>query len=251
MLNFPVGVTSWYDSTTNKTHISGVLSTTSPELTVVDLYANTSVDASGFGEGRYYLGSAVPKEDGTFFLSIAGVLPASFVSAATVGVDKSTSEFSPVCGDRDRHDGIVDTDGDGLPDDWEIQGVDFNGDGIADLPLHQAPFNADFRRKDIFLEVDYMERPGRTLRPDALFEVMLNTAFQLAPVGPTGMSLHVDVDEPVPYVNGITFDERRRGPLNDFDDLKLGEPVAPTGTGNNDAHFGTRQERAAALAGQR
>lgn len=243
LLNFPVGVTAWLDPETKKTHISGVLSTTAPDLAVVDLYANTTVDSSGFGEGQYYLGSTTPKEDGTFFLVVDAVLPAPFISATAVDAGMSTSEFSPVYGDLGRKDGVVDSDGDGLPDEWEVKGLDFNGDGHADLPLHLAPYYAKPDHKDIFLEVDYMEDALKTLCPDAGFEWELETAFLLAPVDYTGIVLHVDVDESVPYVYGTTWDIRRSGPQNDFDDFKLGEPANPTGLGDNDAHFGTRKDR--------
>ena len=243
LLNFPVGVTAWLDPETKKTHISGVLSTNAPHLAVVDLYANTTVDSSGFGEGQYYLGSTTPKEDGTFFLVVDAALPAPFVSATAVDAGMSTSEFSPVYGDLGRKDGVVDSDGDGLPDEWEIKGLDFNGDGHADLPLHLAPYYAKPDHKDIFLEVDYMEDSLKTLCPDAGFEWELETAFLLAPVDYTGIVLHVDVDESVPYVYGTTWDIRRPGPQNDFDDFKLGEPANPTGLGDNDAHFGTFDDR--------
>jgi len=48
----------------------------------------------------------------------------------------------------------ADTDGDGLPDVWELYGADFDGDDIIDLPLHQM--GADPNKKDVFVEIDWM-----------------------------------------------------------------------------------------------
>jgi hypothetical protein len=49
-----------------------------------------------------------------------------------------------------------DTDGDGIWDDWETSGVDYEEDGIVDLPIHQAPYNAVVGVKDVFIELDWM-----------------------------------------------------------------------------------------------
>ncbi len=54
----------------------------------------------------------------------------------------------------------LDTDEDGLLDHWETMGIDFNGDGMIDLPLNQPPFSANSNRKDIFVEIDYMQAAG-------------------------------------------------------------------------------------------
>lgn len=52
---------------------------------------------------------------------------------------------------------LQDTDGDGIPDEWEINGVDFDGDGTVDLHLEQM--GADPNKPDIFVEVDWMYQP--------------------------------------------------------------------------------------------
>ena len=47
-----------------------------------------------------------------------------------------------------------DTDGDGLRDDWEMNGVDADGNGTIDLDL--PAMGANPLRKDLFVETDWM-----------------------------------------------------------------------------------------------
>src|SRR5262249_46846874 len=51
--------------------------------------------------------------------------------------------------------GSLDVDGDGLWDDWEMFGIDTNGDGQVDLDLPRL--GADPNSSDIFLRLDYMD----------------------------------------------------------------------------------------------
>lgn len=84
----------------------------------------------------------------------------------------------------------ADTDGDGLLDSWETDGLDINNDGIIDLDL--PALGADPMRKDLFVEVDIME--NGVFFPSAIANTI--TAFANAPVsnpdGSTGITLHVD-----------------------------------------------------------
>ena len=48
----------------------------------------------------------------------------------------------------------ADADGDALPDSWETDGVDVDGDGTIDLDL--PGMGADPRHKDLFVELDFM-----------------------------------------------------------------------------------------------
>ena len=81
----------------------------------------------------------------------------------------------------------VDTDGDALPDVWEINGVP----GV-DLPA----MGANPLRKDIFVEVDYMQTTDHHHRLDETALQWVIDAFRDAPVanpdGSTGISLHID-----------------------------------------------------------
>ena len=118
-----------------------------------------------------------------------------------------------------------DSDGDGLWDEWEINGIDFDRDGVVDLTLP----GADPLYKDIYVEIDYMGSDGtHDHRPDpnALNDVI--RAFRNAPVqnpnGTRGIALHIEVDEEIPHQNVIRV-------WTDFDAIKRN-------------HFGTPAQRA-------
>ncbi len=86
---------------------------------------------------------------------------------------------------------LQDDDGDGLPNKWECQPVTFPK-GVLDLPA----MGASPRHKDIFVECDFMRRPGKNLRPTQAALAMVGEAFANAPVtnpdGVTGIKIHVD-----------------------------------------------------------
>ena len=89
-----------------------------------------------------------------------------------------------------------DSDGDGLLDGWEVKGV--NGIDLRDL-------GANPLRKDVFVEMDYMIRASALngLGPSAAVQERLRRVFAQAPVGnpdgSSGISLHLYLDEEVPY----------------------------------------------------
>jgi uncharacterized repeat protein (TIGR01451 family) len=137
-------------------------------------------------------------------------------------------EDLPNLGDMDFNDFIaviridMDTDGDGLWDDWEMFGVDTNGDGVIDLDL--PALGASPNHKDLFIEIDYMDcavaggdcAAGDTHshRPKAAAIQAVINAFANAPVpnpdGTTGINLHVNVSNAIPHqnqlnINGLCF----------------------------------------------
>lgn len=95
-----------------------------------------------------------------------------------------TSSYSP------------DHDGDGIPDSIEINGYDYNGDGSIDLDL--AALGAKWNHKDIFVQVDWLEKGGvfpHSHKPGNDSIDLVKQAFADAPVnnpdGSQGINLHV------------------------------------------------------------
>ena len=88
-----------------------------------------------------------------------------------------------------------DADEDGLLDNWEQKGIDFDLDGTIDLDL--PAFGANPLRKDIFVEVDCVVAADHSHCPrmDSIGDVV--QSFANAPVlnldGTTGVQVHVDV----------------------------------------------------------
>lgn len=104
----------------------------------------------------------------------------------------------------------TDSDGDGLLDVWEACGYDADGDGVIDVNL--PALGANPLRKDIFVEIDYMEdlapcivgscTVGHTHRPKKEAIDLVVQAFARAPVtnpnGSPGIALHVLIDQAMP-----------------------------------------------------
>lgn len=117
-----------------------------------------------------------------------------------------------------------DTDGDGIIDFWEINGLDFDLDGDMDIDF--PALGADPMHKDLFLEIDYMSdhKPEGNVIDDVI------AAFADAPSssvnnpdGLKGINLHIDLDESIPHQDNLVM-------WSGFDSLK-------------ENHFGTPTER--------
>ena len=150
----------------------------------------------------------------------------------------------------------VDNDGDGLPDHWEHvgAGLDIDADGVVDWS--PAAFGTSAFKKDLFVEYDWMDcnvapsvcvgpRATPSKEPRAASVAAFVAAFANAPVanpdGSTGITMHALRGEAVPEVDPILFLNRGPGPLDDFDDLKYGNPYNPCASGR----FGDAADRAA------
>jgi hypothetical protein len=95
---------------------------------------------------------------------------------------------------------LKDSDGDGIPDEWEEHGIrDAEGHMLLNLPA----MGADPHHKDVFVQLDAMH--GLALSPAAL--QMVEKAFNDAPVsnpdGTEGIHLHVDAG-PSSVMNPVT-----------------------------------------------
>jgi hypothetical protein len=113
---------------------------------------------------------------------------------------------------------LTDADGDGLPDVWETHGIDYDGDGVPEVDL--PAMGADPQRADVFLQIDWMERPrtcrllgiwncleARSFAPQQLAVDAVVRAFADAPYenpdGSTGITLHADLGGVVPWREGF------------------------------------------------
>ncbi|WP_204044518.1 CARDB domain-containing protein, partial [Acrocarpospora phusangensis] len=139
---------------------------------------------------------------------------------------------------------ISDGDGDGFTDWEEYRGRDFNNDNLVDVTLP----NADPKRQDIYVEIDYME--GR--RPqDGVLQAVVD-AFDRALVtnahtAATGLALHLTLDEGIPFAETTSFlTVPPNAPADDFDNIKLGNPEKPCGT-TGTGRFGNVVDRASPL----
>lgn len=110
----------------------------------------------------------------------------------------------------------LDTDGDGLPDVWEKEGLDYDGDGKIDVDL--PAMGADPNVPDIFVEVDWMVRPqkkflwweiqaGRSMAPSEDAMKLVYESFKRH-----GINLHIDVGpDSIDFVTGKKWENLSGG----------------------------------------
>lgn len=116
----------------------------------------------------------------------------TLLSSLAVAALAATSAVAavPSAADDARTVAATDTDGDSLPDTWETNGYDANGDGVVDVDL--PAMGASPTKKDLFVEMDYMA--GRLASTAALDRIV--QVFASAPVsnpdGTTGVRIHLD-----------------------------------------------------------
>ncbi|TKK77294.1 DUF11 domain-containing protein [Herbidospora galbida] len=181
-----------------------------------------------------FTGGGLTAQQGAGVTSLAGESEQSAVDSARGYFTITT----PDCLEKAK---TTDGDGDGLMDVWEGpgRGLDHDGNGTVDLAL--GDMGALPYRKDLFVEADHME--GAAPQPGAITDVV--NAFAAAPVDQyepgkyRGVNLHVLSGEQVPRIDVMKFHDPGPGDLDDFNDLKSGEPDLPC-----DGHFGTAADRA-------
>jgi len=111
---------------------------------------------------------------------------------SAVMIDKLFWSNDPYCGQGSQKD----SDGDGLLDVWETNGLTVNVNG-EDVFVDLHAMGAQIDTKDIFVEVDYMEADDHSHRPTLAAMQRVVEAFKTAPVDcdPTpckGINLHID-----------------------------------------------------------
>ena len=109
---------------------------------------------------------------------------ASFGIAPTASANEILVEPAPAAADEQR---LPDADGDGLPDEWETNGVVLR-DG-TEIPL--PDWGADPHRPDLFLQLNWMEDGnGRSFAPSAAILQDLVDLFDAH-----GIALHIDAGD--------------------------------------------------------
>lgn len=104
--------------------------------------------------------------------------------------------------------GLTSTAGDGIPDCWKTNGIDVDGDGVADFTLPTIGTAPSPTHKDVYLEIDSYSTgcnagpQAPTCAPSQSVIAAITAAFNNAPVsnpdGTTGIHLHVLVDDSFP-----------------------------------------------------
>jgi hypothetical protein len=114
----------------------------------------------------------------------------------------------------------LDSDGDDIPDTWEVNGYDANGDGVIDINL--AALGAHPLRPDLFLEVDIMQglanSPGNAVW-NALTGAFANAPI-INPVANNGVNLHLDTSGTVSFWSTIDFGGTETATHRRFNTLK-------------------------------
>lgn len=145
--NFPVLTAA--DATDSEITIVGMLNSLADQSFTVELFANTTCDPSGHGEGKNLLGSTTVTTDGGGNAEISVTLPVGvaigsvITATATQDDTGSTSEFSACVTVVGTPALQGDIDGDGAVDGADLglllgawgtkdPAADLNGDGVVD-----------------------------------------------------------------------------------------------------------------------
>ena len=97
----------------------------------------------------------------------------------------------------------ADDDGDALRNGWELHGYDYGSNGTIDVDL--PAMGANYRHKDLFVEMDYMYRASAAngLAPNATVMNTIVAAFDAFPMsnpdGVPGVDIHLELDDLVTY----------------------------------------------------
>ena len=189
---------------------------------------STGANLNSGGDTYYSTQVIVEKYDA------GGTLTATSAVDFFIHLTNAATELTPPCRDTDNN-GTSDNDGDGLCDNWETTGIDYDDNGSVDLPLYDSNGDgtispserADPNVPDVFVEVDYMKVAGSGPGRAALAAV--TNAFAQAP---TPVRLHIVTDDEVPYSRDVNWECSTSCPSGapTFDDLK-------------DRYFGSNAER--------
>ena len=131
------------------------------------------------------------------------VLGSLNVTAGNIAVDTLTGKIYVPKGNTNEiavfQDVLPDSDGDGLPDLWEIRGVTINpGNGLPPQFIDLPKMGANPNKPDIFIQADWMENStlGITRRPSPeglkiVYDAFASSPYK-SPTGSIGIEVHID-----------------------------------------------------------
>ena len=93
LMNFPVLTSAM--ATPGKLIVKGTIDTQGPRQVTLEFFANSDRDdATGYGEGEFFLGSDKPNAQGKFTAILPSISPGMWISATATDSDGNTSEFA-------------------------------------------------------------------------------------------------------------------------------------------------------------
>lgn len=132
----------------------------------------------------------------------------------------------------------LDRDGDDIPDAWEVNGYDADGNGTIDVDL--PGLGAHPLRPDVFVEVDVMN--GLDNPPTAATWTGIENVFDGAPLinptGENGINVVIDSSGSVPFWNAVDFNLAQNVALGREDFYTLKAANFPNATRGRIYHYG-------------
>jgi hypothetical protein len=92
-MKYPSILQAFFGTGLNYTNISGKVSCSHPEKSVIELF-KAIPDTNGFGEGAEFLGIATPDLSGSWSVSLPGLKTSDIITSTATDENGNTSEFS-------------------------------------------------------------------------------------------------------------------------------------------------------------
>jgi len=93
MMNFPVIATTGCNPVSGQTFITGILDTQNPQSSTIEIF-KAEPNSFNYGEGKTYLGSAIPDASGNWTIVVSGLVNGDEVTSTATDQNGNTSEFS-------------------------------------------------------------------------------------------------------------------------------------------------------------